>query len=43
MFFQIIANYAKDVNEVREFIKKEFSGVYTSIVFAPRIAGFNLD
>ncbi|MFX1258401.1 MAG: alcohol dehydrogenase catalytic domain-containing protein, partial [Promethearchaeota archaeon] len=35
-------DYAKDVNEVSQFVNKAFGGVYASVVFSPRIAGFNL-
>ncbi|MFX1501962.1 MAG: alcohol dehydrogenase catalytic domain-containing protein [Promethearchaeota archaeon] len=36
------ADYAKDIKDVNQFVNKTFGGVYASIVFSPRIAGFNL-
>ena len=36
------ADYAVDINEAAEFVKKEFGGAYASIVFSPRLAGFEL-
>ena len=36
------ADYAVDVSEAVEFVKKKFGGVYASIVFSPKIAGFEL-
>lgn len=35
-------DYAVDVNEAKEFVKKKFGGTYASIVFSPRLAGFEL-
>jgi len=39
---QIGADYAVDVNEAVKFVKEKFGGVYASIVFSPKIAGFEL-
>lgn len=36
------ADYALDVNEAAQFIKKAFKGVHASIIFAPKLAGFEL-
>ncbi len=36
------ADYAVDVNEASKFVKEKFIGVYGSIVFSPKIAGFEL-
>ncbi len=36
------ADYAVDVSEAVEFVKEKFGGVYASIVFSPKIAGFEL-
>ena len=36
------ADYAVDVSEAAEFVKEKFGGVYASIVFSPKIAGFEL-
>jgi propanol-preferring alcohol dehydrogenase len=36
------ADYAVPVSEAVEFVKEKFGGVYASIVFSPRIAGFEL-
>lgn len=36
------ADYVVDVSEAVEFVKEKFDGVYASIVFAPKIAGFEL-
>jgi len=35
-------DYAVDVNEAEKFCKEKLGGVYGSVVFAPRIAGFDL-
>jgi len=36
------ADYAVDVNEAVKFVKENFGGVYASIVFSPKLAGFEL-
>ena len=36
------ADYAVDVSEAPELVKEKFGGVYASIVFSPKIAGFEL-
>ena len=36
------ADYAVDVSEAAEFVKEKFGGVYASVVFSPKIAGFQL-
>ncbi|MBW2092169.1 MAG: zinc-binding dehydrogenase [Deltaproteobacteria bacterium] len=36
------ADYALDVSEALDFVKQKLEGVYASIVFAPKIAGFEL-
>ena len=36
------ADYVVDASEADEFVKEKLDGVYASIVFAPRIAGFEL-
>ncbi|MFX1375286.1 MAG: alcohol dehydrogenase catalytic domain-containing protein [Promethearchaeota archaeon] len=36
------ADYAKDIEEVKQFVNETFGGVYASLVFSPRISGFNL-
>ncbi len=36
------AGYAVDAAEANRFIKKTFGGVYASIVFTPKLAGFEL-
>ena len=36
------ADYAVQVSEAAEFVKEKFGGVYASIVFSPKIAGFEL-
>jgi len=36
------ADYAVDVSEAEKFVKEKFGGVYASIVFSPKIAGFEL-
>jgi propanol-preferring alcohol dehydrogenase len=36
------ADYAVDVSEAAEFVKEKFGGVYASVVFSPKIAGFEL-
>ena len=36
------ADYAKDIEEVRDFVKEMFDGVYASVVYAPKIAAFTL-
>jgi len=36
------ADYAVDVDEAVKFVKETFGGVYGSIVFAPKLAGFEL-
>ncbi len=36
------ADYALDVNEAVKFVKDYLGGVYASVVFAPKIAGFEL-
>jgi propanol-preferring alcohol dehydrogenase len=36
------ADYAVDVSEAQEFVKEKFGSVYASIVFSPKIAGFEL-
>jgi D-arabinose 1-dehydrogenase-like Zn-dependent alcohol dehydrogenase len=36
------ADYAVDVNEAVKFVKKDLRGVHASIVFSPKIAGFEL-
>jgi len=39
---ELNVEYPVDVNEAVEFVKKTFRGVYASIVFSPKIAGFEL-
>lgn len=36
------ADYAVDVSEAEKFIRDRFGGVYASLVFTPRISGYNL-
>jgi len=36
------ADYAKDINEVREFVRETSDGVYASVVYAPKIAAFTM-
>jgi alcohol dehydrogenase, propanol-preferring len=36
------ADYAVDVGEALQFVKEKFGGVYASIVFSPKIPGFEL-
>ena len=36
------ADYAVDASEAMEFVKKKFKGVYASLVFSSKIAGFEL-
>ena len=36
------ADYAVDVNEASKFVKENFIGVYGSVVFSPKLAGFEL-
>ena len=36
------ADYAVDVNEAVKFVKENFGGVSASIVFSPKLAGFEL-
>jgi len=40
---EIGADYALDASEALDFVRKEFDGgVYASVVYAPKIAGFEL-
>ena len=36
------ADYAVDAGEAAQFVKEKFGGVYASIVFTPKLAGFEL-
>jgi len=36
------ADYAVDVDEAASFVKEKFIGVYASLVFSPRLSGFDL-
>ena len=36
------ADYAVDISEAEKSVKEKFGGVYASIVFSPKIAGFEL-
>jgi propanol-preferring alcohol dehydrogenase len=36
------ADYAVDASEAGQFVKEKFAGVYASIVFSPKLAGFEL-
>jgi propanol-preferring alcohol dehydrogenase len=36
------ADYAVDISEAAKFCKEKFGGVYASIVFSPRLTGFDL-
>jgi propanol-preferring alcohol dehydrogenase len=36
------ADYAVDISQAERFVKEKFGGVYASIVFSPKIAGFQL-
>ena len=36
------ADYAVDIGDVEKFVKEKFGGVYASVVFTPKVAGFDL-